>query len=136
MNEHGNPSWTLGRGADCELRFDHDTVSRRHARLAVDSQGQWTLEDLDSSNGTWRREEDAWVRVRLVQIALDDALRLGERETSLRQLLERFSDVIVLADLDVPLTEGVLRVAAASSDDPRFERPRRNPRTGEIEDSQ
>ena len=139
MNERTNPSWTLGRGADCDLRFDHDTVSRRHARLLVDEQGQWTLEDLGSSNGSWRREEDAWIRVRQVRIALDDPLRLGERETSLRQLLERFSDVIVLSELDLPPGKGALRLVGSSvvsSEDPPFERPRRNPRTGEIEDSQ
>lgn len=136
MNERKNPSWTLGRGAGSELRFDDDTVSRRHARLAVDPDGRWTLEDLDSSNGTWRQEDGRWLRVTRVQVALDDPLRLGERETSLRALLERFSDVIVLADLDLPAGVGEWRITAFEPGEPALERPRRNPRTGEIEDSQ
>jgi pSer/pThr/pTyr-binding forkhead associated (FHA) protein len=135
MNERNNPSWILGRGAGNELRFEDDTVSRRHARLAVDAEGQWTLEDLGSSNGTWRQEGAQWVRVARVEVALDDALRLGERETSLRALLERFSDVIVLADLDLPDGLGELRLTTLKPEPPALERPRRNPRTGEIEES-
>jgi pSer/pThr/pTyr-binding forkhead associated (FHA) protein len=135
MKEPNNPHWILGRGAGSELRFEDDTVSRRHARLAVDAEGHWTLEDLGSSNGTWRREEGSWVRVTRIELALDDALRLGERETSLRSLLERFSDVIVLADLDLPHGAGDLRLTAVKSESPALERPRRNPRTGEIEES-
>ncbi len=134
MNGRKNPSWTLGRGADSELRFEDDTVSRRHARLAVDAEGHWTLEDLGSSNGTWRREGERWVRIDRVQVALDDDLRLGERKTSLRALLERFSDIIVLADLDLPLTLGDLRLTALEAKAPALERPRRNPRTGDIEE--
>jgi hypothetical protein len=135
MKAPDNPHWILGRGAGSELRFEDDTVSRRHARLAVDAEGHWTLEDLGSSNGTWRREEGSWVRVTCVEVALDDALRLGERETSLRALLERFADVIVLADLDLPHGIGDLRLTTLEPESPALERPRRNPRTGEIEES-
>ena len=135
MKERQNPNWTLGRGAGSDLRFEDDTVSRRHARLAVDAEGHWTLEDLGSSNGTWRREEGGWVRVTHIELALDDALRLGERETSLRALLERFSDVIVLADLDLPHGIGDSRLRGDKPETQPLERPRRNPRTGEIEES-
>ena len=137
MNERTNPNWTLGRGASCELRFDDDTVSRRHARLAVDAEGQWTLEDLGSSNGTWRREAGRWVGVSRAHVALDDPLRLGERETSLRALLERFSNVIVIADLNLPPgIHGEPGRRVPQPEEPALERPRRNPRTGEIEESQ
>jgi DNA-binding NtrC family response regulator len=40
----------LGRGAECDVRIDHASVSRRHATLHV-GQG-YTLEDHGSSNGT------------------------------------------------------------------------------------
>lgn len=41
-----------GRDADCSLIIDGTTVSRRHARLTVAS-GAATIEDLDSTNGTY-----------------------------------------------------------------------------------
>lgn len=43
---------TLGRGADCDLVIDRDSVSRRHAR--VYRQGsKWRVEDLHSTNGSY-----------------------------------------------------------------------------------
>jgi FHA domain/Domain of unknown function (DUF1707) len=55
---------TLGRSSSCQLVFDDDTVSRRHAALIV-REGAWHIVDLGSSNGTYvngRRVLDAEVR--------------------------------------------------------------------------
>jgi hypothetical protein len=55
---------TLGRSSSCQLVFDDDTVSRRHAAL-VSRDGAWHVVDLGSSNGTYvngRRVHDAEVR--------------------------------------------------------------------------
>lgn len=41
----------IGRGTDCDPRFDDPRLSRRHARLDH-RDGAWFLEDLDSKNGT------------------------------------------------------------------------------------
>jgi pSer/pThr/pTyr-binding forkhead associated (FHA) protein/predicted Ser/Thr protein kinase len=44
----------IGRGASGEGRFSDDLeLSRRHARLARDADGQLTIEDLGSANGTF-----------------------------------------------------------------------------------
>ena len=42
----------LGRSPGCQLVFDDDTVSRRHAELRM-ADGRWILRDLGSTNGTW-----------------------------------------------------------------------------------
>jgi DNA-binding NtrC family response regulator len=42
---------TIGRAPDVELRLDHSSVSRRHARILVD-RGEVRISDLDSHNGT------------------------------------------------------------------------------------
>ncbi|MDR3230043.1 MAG: FHA domain-containing protein [Synergistaceae bacterium] len=43
----------LGRGGACQELFqDTMTVSRRHARVTR-SGGQWQIEDVGSTNGTW-----------------------------------------------------------------------------------
>jgi two-component system cell cycle response regulator len=46
------PTILVGRDADCEVRLDSESVSRKHARL-VRHAGHYTLEDLGSTNGTW-----------------------------------------------------------------------------------
>lgn len=41
----------IGRAKSCDIRIDDPAVSRNHATLSRDAQGQWTIADLDSSNG-------------------------------------------------------------------------------------
>ncbi len=43
---------TLGRSRTSTVRLEHESVSRSHALLTM-QQGQVTLRDLNSSNGTW-----------------------------------------------------------------------------------
>ena len=43
---------TLGRGADCDIQVDRDSVSRRHARVFRTGEN-WSVEDLQSTNGSY-----------------------------------------------------------------------------------
>jgi serine/threonine protein kinase len=43
--------YLFGRGPECEVRIDHDGMSRRHALLVIEDGRVW-VEDLFSSNGT------------------------------------------------------------------------------------
>ncbi len=43
----------VGRGADCDVVLDDDSVSRHHAELSRDDRGLYRLKDLDSGNGTF-----------------------------------------------------------------------------------
>jgi diguanylate cyclase (GGDEF)-like protein len=42
----------LGRGSDCDIQVDRDSVSRRHARVFRNGD-QWMVEDLGSTNGSY-----------------------------------------------------------------------------------
>ncbi|MFJ8473821.1 FHA domain-containing protein [Kitasatospora sp. NPDC094011] len=44
---------TLGRAHDSTIVLDDDFASSRHARIYPDQTGQWTVEDLGSTNGTY-----------------------------------------------------------------------------------
>lgn len=46
----------IGRGSDCQIQVDLDSVSRRHA-LIRESDAKITIEDLGSTNGTYVNEE-------------------------------------------------------------------------------
>jgi hypothetical protein len=56
---------TIGRHPDSTIFLDDVTVSRRHARVTRDAQGQYTLHDAGSLNGTYldgERVEQALLR--------------------------------------------------------------------------
>lgn len=52
----------LGRGEECTLVIDATTVSRRHARITV-SRGVASIEDLESTNGTFVNKKPAKVPI-------------------------------------------------------------------------
>ena len=55
---------TIGRSADCDLAMSDTYLSSRHARLAND-QGDLSIEDLGSTNGTYVNQELVDGRVHL-----------------------------------------------------------------------
>jgi len=63
----------IGRDPDVEIRLDQSTVSRRHARLVVTTEGA-VLEALVSKNGTFRGGELVSAPI---QLADGDAIRVG-----------------------------------------------------------
>jgi DNA-binding winged helix-turn-helix (wHTH) protein len=63
----------IGRDPDVEIRLDQSTVSRRHARLVVTTEGA-VLEPFVSKNGTFRGSERVSAPVRLAD---GDAIRVG-----------------------------------------------------------
>ena len=44
--------FVIGRESDCHLAIPNQAVSRRHAQLQFED-GQWSIEDLRTRNGTW-----------------------------------------------------------------------------------
>jgi pSer/pThr/pTyr-binding forkhead associated (FHA) protein len=55
---------TIGRSGDCDLSLEDTYLSSRHARVANDD-GDLTIEDLGSTNGTYVNQEMVKGRVRL-----------------------------------------------------------------------
>jgi hypothetical protein len=78
LSERGR--WVLGRGSDCDLALgDDDTVSRRHAEIAVRA-GLCLVRDLDSCNGTLLNGRP----VRRARLRRGDVLLIGETEIRVR----------------------------------------------------
>jgi diguanylate cyclase (GGDEF)-like protein len=44
--------FVVGRGSDCDIQIDRDSVSRRHARV-FRQESTWNVEDLNSTNGSY-----------------------------------------------------------------------------------
>ena len=70
----------LGRQAECDILLTEGHTSRRHARLLL-ADGEYWLEDLGSSNGTFINGSRITGRVRL---ATGDRLRFDVEEFDFR----------------------------------------------------
>ncbi|MFJ5774804.1 FHA domain-containing protein [Streptomyces sp. NPDC093094] len=73
---------TLGRAHDSTIVLDDDYASSRHARIYPDRDGQWIVEDLGSTNGTYLD------RARLTTptpISLGAPIRIGKTVIELRK---------------------------------------------------
>jgi pSer/pThr/pTyr-binding forkhead associated (FHA) protein len=71
---------TVGRSQDCDVVVGEETVSRFHAELRHGDGDEWTVRDLDSTNGTWLNGS----RVREARVSRGDVLRLGGLRMELR----------------------------------------------------
>jgi hypothetical protein len=106
----------IGRGADCDIRLDHPSVSRRHAELTI-ADSRWHLDDLGSKNGSFLdgvRTESAelelptWIRLGDIYCEFapltDEAAESAEGRISLKRsnsmvLVERLAQQTSLPDL-------------------------------------
>ena len=68
------PEITIGRDPSCNFPLNDNTVSAQHARLSY-RQGQWWIEDLRSTNGTFLNQEQ--VTLPLV-VTTGDEIRFGQ----------------------------------------------------------
>ena len=66
----------IGRGADCSIRIDDLYMSSQHTRLWFED-GEWYIEDLNSTNGTYvngKRMKNAMI------LDNGDKIRIGQIE--------------------------------------------------------
>jgi DNA-binding winged helix-turn-helix (wHTH) protein len=70
----------LGRDETVTVFLDHKSISRRHARLAIEGD-RATLEDLGSKNGTFVRDERI---VSATRLSDGDVIRLGSVSMTFR----------------------------------------------------
>jgi pSer/pThr/pTyr-binding forkhead associated (FHA) protein len=74
-------STTLGRGVECELRLDDTYISQQHARI-FDRGGNWYVEDLGSTNGTFVNDQKL---VAPAMLTPGDKIRVGTTIVELRK---------------------------------------------------
>lgn len=71
----------IGRAADSPITIPADKVgvSGSHVKISIDENGRWEVEDLNSANGTYVRDEDGnFQRVFKKKIDEDSIIRLGQ----------------------------------------------------------
>ncbi len=67
------PSVLIGRGQDNDIIINHPSVSTRHARIFIGSDGKFYIEDLKSSNGVFVNRE----RVKVSPLKNGDEILFG-----------------------------------------------------------
>jgi pSer/pThr/pTyr-binding forkhead associated (FHA) protein len=75
------PQITLGRANDATLVLDDDYASSRHARI-FPQDGQWIVEDLGSTNGTYLNRQKV---TRPMPVAPGAPIRIGKTVLELRR---------------------------------------------------
>ncbi|MDH3216703.1 MAG: FHA domain-containing protein [Candidatus Krumholzibacteria bacterium] len=68
-------SMSLGREHDNNIELKDEEVARYHARISF-QRGQYTLEDLESSSGTWVNDE----KIKAATLKHGDKIRVGTTE--------------------------------------------------------
>ena len=72
----------MGRANRSDFILDAALVSRVHCRLSTDARGDLSVEDLDSTNGTFVNDQRVSGRAAL---SPGDRLRVGRVELSVRK---------------------------------------------------
>lgn len=72
----------IGKQGDQKFPIKNAGVSRQHASITIEG-GHWILEDLDSTNGTFVRDDNGlYQRVSRVEIKEDTMVRLGDESSN------------------------------------------------------
>lgn len=105
-------SLIVGRNPSADIVLDNDSVSRNHLRITPISQKMFQIDDLQSSNGTWRLGKSGQQEA-IVQgyVGLHDVLLVGEYQTTVAALLARVAQRSASARSETPS-------ATAADDEP------------------
>ena len=115
----------IGRGDDVDVLFKSTRISRFHAELLIE-QNRYRLTDRDSTNGTRVFRRGRWQPVRQELVTLNESLQLGDRETTVAELL------VMAGVTPANNVAGHARPSENVQDDRPAGPVKRNRRTGEI----
>jgi pSer/pThr/pTyr-binding forkhead associated (FHA) protein len=127
-------AFLVGRSKECDVVIVDPTVSRRHAEFVVRSETEFVLVDCDSKFGTFIRRGDDWMPIQTTPVRIDDRIRLGQHETTIRTIM---SVVVERLRADAATRAAAEPPAQSPAQPPPPAPPRRvvierDPETGEI----
>ena len=96
----------LGRSTECQLQVDDDGISRRHARVGIDQNGQFRVVDLGSTNGTYVNG----VRVDAVVLKDGDKIQIGSNTVLRFSLQDRMDERYQRSIYESATRDGLTRI--------------------------
>ena len=128
--------YTVGRSRICDIVISDETVSRMHAILTDRGDGTCGIKDCNSRGGSFLLDGDRSVRLEETVVSLDDRIRLGQFDTTPRDLLDLLPSTSGKAKVEgIESSSGDVRVEVARTPDRGLKkggRMVRDPRTGRI----
>lgn len=130
---------TCGREPSCDIVLEDATLSRLHAQIELAEDGLVSVNDAGSSNGTFVKRNDNWIRVKRVTLCIGDQVRFGDVEVPLERLTAVFGKGanVRLAARRFPIRHGKVITGlhkGHTGNEQSLHKPRRNPVTGKIEE--
>ncbi|MBI3393724.1 MAG: RDD family protein [Nitrospirae bacterium] len=89
---------TIGRSAEADILIEHETASRKHAKIIVEGNRVF-IADLDSRNGTFLNGKPVKEKT---EVKPGDAIALGEAPLSLIQVSPQEARTVVMGGMPVP----------------------------------
>lgn len=89
---------TIGRSAEADILIEHETASRKHARIIVEGNRVF-IADMNSRNGTFLNGKPVKEKI---EIKPGDAIALGEAPLSLIQVPPQEARTVVMGGIPVP----------------------------------
>ena len=130
---------TCGRETDCDIVLQSQGVAPLHARLELADDGLVRVVDGGSEQGTYLNRNDVWIRVIRITLCIGDRIRFGDVEVSIDRLVSVFGDdsnARLEAKHFAPghVRSGTKLFVKHHDHGPVMQKPRRNPKTGKIEE--
>ena len=119
-------TYLIGRSPYADIVIADPSVAEHHAEIVVANDGRLFITDCGTGAGTWRLATDggrsAWMAIRQAFVGRDDALRLGDHECRVSEILSPVEPQS-RAEATGPVRPDAARLGG---------RLRRDPTTGEI----
>jgi hypothetical protein len=83
-----DPTFSIGRGRECDLVIADDSVSRLHAKITFTADGKIFLVDCHSTHGTVIRSGSHRIPVHQEFVSPTDSLEFGEVTWTVKELVD------------------------------------------------
>lgn len=80
-------TYNIGRSKDCDVIFQDDSVSRKHAEVVITHAGKIFVTDCGSSQGTFLAKNGEWEKLTQKFVSESDVLLLGRFQVTVNQLV-------------------------------------------------
>ena len=130
---------TFGCESSCDIVLENPDISPLHARIELADDGLVCVVDVESDKGTFLNRNDVWIRVMKVTLCIGDRIRFGDIEVPIDRLVSVFgseSNAKLEARHFAPrqVRSGTKSFVRHHDHGPVLQKPRRNPKTGKIEE--
>lgn len=128
---------TIGSWDGCDLAFDDRQMAPIHVQAQLNEEGFITVLDAGTDEGTFLQRNEQWIRIVKIELGSQDRIRCGSQVLDAGDLVGLFGEQVKVQFRDnraLRIPSSLEERLAAAEKREIFQRPRRNPETGNIEE--